>query len=128
MLESTLALHSRGEFLYRYHKPRDSILLWCFAWLFTRTIIFFFHSCIGKARAQSERILRGRVLVIYLYLPLAVQLCAVSIDYECEKGRAYTYCRSYNGESGVKEEERKRIYHYIIYIYIYMKSFSFSRL
>lgn len=56
-----------------------------------RTITFLLRSRVGNARAQSARILRERVLVIYLYLPLAVQLCAVSIDYECEKGKAYTY-------------------------------------
>lgn len=43
-----------------------------------------------------------------MYLPLAVQLCAVSIDYECEKGIKIYICRSYNDEKSEKKRRRRR--------------------
>jgi len=65
-------------------------------------------STIVGRRTQSERILHARVLVTYLYLPLAVQLCAVSIDYECEEGKAYTYVEVMTARARNQERRSKR--------------------
>lgn len=123
MFESTLMLHSRREYLYRYHKPRE--ILSSYGDYTGASCGFLrgqlFSSLPRRQSASTKRKDTSRACICNILVSTISRsaLCRLH-RLRMRKRKSIYICRSYNGESEVKEEERERENLSLIY-YIYEK-------
>lgn len=105
-----------------YKTSRDSIHLQHIPIPHVFFRLFSFPITLGRQSTSTKQADTSRTCTCNIFVSTirAVQLCAVSIDYECEEGKAYTYVEVMTvKERSEKERERENL----LLIYIYEKKF-----